>query len=73
MRGVPICQNIDLSSSHASFGPNGKCGKGGNERPRRDREGNKKKTTRSFNFENIGYIFSGRVKDLETTTEESKN
>ena len=43
MRGVPICQNIDLSSSHASFGPNGKCGKGENERPHTPRQRGKQK------------------------------
>ena len=59
MRVSPICQNIDLSSSHASFGPNGKRGKrGGKRAPERET----KKLTCSSNFENTGYIFPARVR-----------
>ena len=60
MRVSPICQNIDLSSSHASFGPNGKRGKrGGKRAPERE---TKKLTTCSSNFENTGHIFPARVR-----------
>ena len=55
-KGVSICQNIDLSSSHASFGPNGKCGKRGKRAPIPRKKERQKITMCSFNFENMGFF-----------------